>query len=151
MYRLHNLSNGVSEDILPFWIVIHWVFQKIGLPRCELFIGGKHFWSRAHLDRSFRNTGQGFVPSWSMCMGSRSLVLDTSEVTILFALQYLFLRSLVYYANQEQGNTHPDHYRASCWLHMIRSMINLLYNGKTLSKTSYKVQQHHIRKDSMDD
>ena len=37
MYYLHHLSNSVCEGILSFWIVIHWVFQKIDLPRCELF------------------------------------------------------------------------------------------------------------------
>lgn len=92
MYHLHRLSNGVYEGILPSWIVVHWVFQKIDLPRCELFIGEQRgaFWSRAYLDGSFRNTGQVFVPSWSMRMGSRSFVLYSSEVAIFFELQCLF-------------------------------------------------------------
>ena len=92
MYHLHYLSNGVCEGILPFWFVIHSVFQKIDLPRYELFMGEQNgsVWSRAHLDGGLRSTGQVFVPSWSMRMGSGSLVLYTSEIAIFFTLQYLF-------------------------------------------------------------
>jgi hypothetical protein len=41
MHHRQPLSSGVSEGILPFWIVIHWLIQKIYLPRCELFIGAQ--------------------------------------------------------------------------------------------------------------
>lgn len=45
MSHLPHLSNGVCEGILPFWIAIHWLFQKIDLPEWVIYRWAKP-WER---------------------------------------------------------------------------------------------------------
>ena len=51
----------------------------------------------------------------------------------------MFSFTTLYPKLNTRKHTPLDHYRASCWLHMIiRLMINIFYNWKTLSKTSFQ-------------